>query len=142
MSSERPTEELVNRLLAAAAAGAADGVVDELIDEAVAEARAEVKDLVRSTVTAALLRQAAARLEERGLAHTGTVKENVPRREPYTPSSGQPRRDVPPHARAARAVDRAVCADAADATTPSDAAGAAGAAPAGDPDAQAPTGCY
>src|SRR5690242_17513116 len=64
MAANRPTEELLNRLLAAVA-GDADRRTEQLINEAIAEAEAEVKELVRSALTAALLRQAVANFESK-----------------------------------------------------------------------------
>lgn len=58
----RPTDELVQRLLAAAAAGAEDRAAP-LIDEARAEAEAEVKELLKTALKAVLLRRAVDHLE-------------------------------------------------------------------------------
>src|SRR3954464_10006023 len=79
MSQGRPTEELLNRLLAAAAAGAGKGEVGQLIAAALAEAWAETKDLIRSAATAALLRQAVAELEQRGLSPITAAPDAVSR---------------------------------------------------------------
>lgn len=58
---DRPTDELVQRILAAAAARADDRAAD-LIAAAAAEAEAEVKSLVKSALKAALLQRAAVAL--------------------------------------------------------------------------------
>lgn len=59
---DRPTDELLQRLLEAAD-GAADDRVARLIAEASAEAEAEVRNLIKSSLTAAMLRRAVAHLE-------------------------------------------------------------------------------
>jgi len=59
---DRPTDELVQRLLAALAAGAA-GDAARLVNEARTEAEAEVKELVKGALKAVLLRRAVDHLE-------------------------------------------------------------------------------
>src|SRR5687768_16977038 len=59
---DRPTDELLQRLLAAVAAGAG-GDVTRLVAEARAEAEAEVKDVIKTAVKAVLLRRAVDQLE-------------------------------------------------------------------------------
>src|SRR5688572_18892069 len=61
MPTDRPTDDLVERLLSAAA-GVADARVERLISDAAAEAEAEVRAMVKAAVKAALLRSAAAKL--------------------------------------------------------------------------------
>ena len=61
MPTDRPTDDLVERLLSAAA-GVADARAERLIAEATAEAEAEVRAMVKAAVKAALLRSAAAKL--------------------------------------------------------------------------------
>jgi len=72
---ERPTDELVQRLLGALAAGAA-GDAARVVAEARAEAEAEVKELVKGAVKAVLLRRAVDHLE------TGFVTPTEPELEP------------------------------------------------------------
>jgi hypothetical protein len=62
MATDRPTDDLVERMLSAAA-GVADARVERLITDAAAEAEAEVRAMLKSAMKAALLRRAAARLE-------------------------------------------------------------------------------
>lgn len=59
---ERPTDELLQRLLAAAAGAAGDGA-PRLVEAARAEAEAEVKELIRSAFKAVLLRRAVETME-------------------------------------------------------------------------------
>src|SRR4051812_31116883 len=59
---ERPTDDLVQRILAAAAADAG-GRAESLVKDARAEAEAEVKELLKTALKAALLRQALTELE-------------------------------------------------------------------------------
>ena len=66
---DRPTDELVQRLLASVAAGAGDDAA-RLVDQARAEAEAEVKDLVKSAMKAVLLREAVHQLEQPGTPTT------------------------------------------------------------------------
>src|SRR5438105_1934205 len=58
---ERPTDDLVQRILAAAAD--AGGRARSLVDAARADAEAEVKELLKTALKAALLRQALTELE-------------------------------------------------------------------------------
>jgi hypothetical protein len=62
-----PTDELIHRLLSAAA-GRADEHSATLLSDARAEAEAEVKATLKSAIKAALLRSAVARLEQEGAA--------------------------------------------------------------------------
>src|SRR5687768_132553 len=62
MAKDRPTDDLVERMLSAAA-GLADERIDRLVTDAAAEAEAEVRAMLKSAMKAALLRRAAARLE-------------------------------------------------------------------------------
>jgi len=72
---DRPTDELLGRLLAAADT-AADERVARLLAEASAEAEAEVRNLIKGAMTAAMLRRAVAHLE-------GTPKPSIaPAHEP------------------------------------------------------------
>lgn len=60
---ERPTDELVQRLLAAVAAGAG-GDASRVVHEARVEAEAEVKELIKSAMKAVLLRRVVGNLEQ------------------------------------------------------------------------------
>ena len=83
MATDRPTDDLVERMLSAAA-GLADARVDRVIAEAAAEAEAEVRAMVKSAMKAALLRRAAARLE--GIDPAASLDP-----EPQTDSRSEPR---------------------------------------------------
>src|SRR5688572_6076846 len=72
---ERPTDELVQRLLAAAVAAGAGGDAPRLVDEARAEAEAEIKELVKSAMKAVLLRHVVARLEQLADPHAAPTGE-------------------------------------------------------------------
>src|SRR5258705_11665812 len=64
MESDRPTDELIQRMLAAVV-GTFGGEerVERLVQAARAEAEAEVKDLLKAAIKATLLQRAATRLE-------------------------------------------------------------------------------
>jgi hypothetical protein len=64
---DRPTDELVQRLLAALAAGADDDAA-RLVEQARGEAEAEVKDVIKGAFKAMLLRRAVDHLEGRPAA--------------------------------------------------------------------------
>lgn len=66
MAIDRPSDELLRRILAAVAADATDARAAELIARARAEAEDEVKSVVKSAVKASLLRQVTAQLERTG----------------------------------------------------------------------------
>ena len=74
--TDRPTDELIQRMLGAIAAGADDRAA-ALVEEARAEAEAEVKELVKSAMKAVLLRQAVGRLE-RGTRSAPLPEEPAP----------------------------------------------------------------
>jgi hypothetical protein len=87
---DRPTDELVQRLLAALAAGAA-GDVARLVTEARTEAEAEVKELVKGAVKAVLLRRAVDHLEGTASSLPAPNLESAPPAEPAPdPSSAEP----------------------------------------------------
>src|SRR5690348_9715181 len=64
MASERgPTDQLLRRLLAAAAGEVSVGQVARLLGEARAEAETEVKAVLKSAIKASLLRRATEQIE-------------------------------------------------------------------------------
>ena len=90
---DRPSDELLERLLAAAN-GAADERVARLLADASAEAEAEVRHLIKGAMTAAMLRRAVAHLE-------GTPAPSIDRStEPAPTPAHEPARqeEVPPGA--------------------------------------------
>src|SRR5687767_13106801 len=61
---ERPTEELLQRMLAAVVGTFGDDErIDRVVEAARAEAEVEVKDLIKSAIKATLLQRAVSRLE-------------------------------------------------------------------------------
>ena len=100
---ERPTDEILQRLLAAVAAGDVDAA--RLVDAARAEAEAEVKDVIKSAMKAVLLRRAVDHLdaaqpfEGRARGTTATTQTQPP----SEPAAAEP---VVAH-RTAGAADRA-----------------------------------
>jgi hypothetical protein len=91
---DRPTDELVQRLLAALAAGAA-GDAARVVAEARAEAEAEVKELIKGAVKAVLLRRAVDHLE------TGPGAPPDPEPEPAPAAEESPAPDAGPDDRTA-----------------------------------------
>jgi hypothetical protein len=80
---DRPTDELVQRLLAVLTSGAA-GDVARLVDDARAEAEAEVRELIKGAVKAVLLRRAVDHLER------DSTEPPEPGTEPAPPPDGAP----------------------------------------------------
>ena len=74
---DRPTDELVQRMLAAVAAGAG-GRAETLLRQARDEAEAEVKDLLKTAIKAVLLREAVAELEGRRAPQPAQIPEPPP----------------------------------------------------------------
>jgi hypothetical protein len=92
---DRPTDQLVQRLLAALAAGAA-GDAARLVAEARAEAEAEVRELVKGAVKAVLLRRAVDHLEAGFIA-----PDPAPEPAPVAEEAPAPGPDVGPDERTA-----------------------------------------
>lgn len=83
MAAERPSDDLLGRILAAVAAEVTDERIDRLVAEARAEAEGEIKSLVKSAIKAALLRRTCERLE-------GAAGDDAPPATPPAPSSPPP----------------------------------------------------
>jgi hypothetical protein len=91
---DRPTDELIQRMLAAAAGTSSDRA-DALIDQARAEAEAEVKELVKSAMKAVLLRRAVDRLEGRQPPAAARPVEEAPAPVPAAPLAEAPLDETP-----------------------------------------------
>ena len=90
MEGERPTDELLRRMLSAVVRTlASDEQAGRLVAAAGAEAEAEVKDLLKTAIKAALLERAVARLESDG----GSTPEIAPGPEAEAP---HPEAEAPP----------------------------------------------
>src|SRR5688500_12154435 len=89
---DRPTDEILQRLLAAVAAGGDDAA--RLVESARAEAEAEVKDVIKSAMKAVLLRLAVDHLEAAQPSEVraqGTVAQQTePLEEPAAPEPAAP----------------------------------------------------
>lgn len=98
MDNDRPTDQLLHRMLAAVVGAAGgDEHVERLIGAARSEAEAEVKELLKSAIKATLLQRAVARLEdEAGATAPPAPDVAAPAPAPAAPPSPPPARAVPP----------------------------------------------
>jgi len=117
-TTDRPTDELLRRVLVAMASDASDASVDQLVDEARAEAREEIKALVKTALKASLLRRTVEVLE----ARSGTSA-YPPATTSASASGRAPQSEVDAASADAAVDDEAPATQASPASAPSAAAG-------------------